>query len=175
MDGLIIKIDWTYFLGIMGGLIGIAWYASGKFSKSETLLDTIDKRLTNVEGRFIGAFQSQSPISLTVKGNNLLQYSGLKKYIDDNKSVLSSKCKSKKSLTNAYDVQEVAFDCLDNLSFSNEFETKIKEFSFQQGVDMALMRRVGGIYLRKLLLEELGMKEKDLDIPITKQDDDITN
>lgn len=175
MEGLIIKIDWPYFLGIMSSLIAIAWYSSGRFSKTETLLDTIDKRLTNVEGRFSGAFQSQSPISLTVKGNNLLGDSGLKKYIDDNKADFSLKCKTKKNLTNAYDVQETAFDCLDSTTFPTDFDSKIKEYAFQQGVDMAVMRRVGGIYLRNLLLEDLGMKEKDLDIPVTEQNNDITS
>lgn len=182
MQELIIKIDWLYFLGIMGSLICIAWYSSARFTKSETilstidnrltksetLLDTIDKRLTNVEGRSSGAFQSHSPISLTEKGNNLLDGSGLREYIDKNKESLSLKCKSNKNLTNAYDVQEAAFDCLDNMFFDEEFESKIKEFAFQQGVDMSVMRRVGGIYFRGILLEQLGMKEKDLDAPLKK-------
>ena len=165
MDGLIIKIDWPYFLGIMGSFILVAWYSSARFTKAETLLDTIDKRLTNVEGRFSGAFQTQSPISLTVMGTKLLEDSGLKKYIDDNKKDIADKCKLNKKLTTAYDVQEAAFNCLDNVVFDIEFESKIKEFSFQHGVDLGVMRRVGGIYMRNLLLEELGMKEKDLDAP----------
>lgn len=175
MEELIIRIDWIYFLGIIGSLIAIAWYSSGRFAKSETLLSTIDKRLTNVEGRFSGAFQSQSPISLTVRGNKLLEDSGLKKYIDDNKNDLSLNCKVKKNLNNAYDVQETSFNLLDSLVFDTNFDLKIKEYAFQQGIDIAVLKRVGGIYLRNLLLEELGMKEKDLDIPITEQKNDITN
>lgn len=175
MDGIVIKIDWIYFLGIMGSLIAIAWYSSGRFTKAETLLDTIDKRLTNVEGRFSGAFQTQSPISLTVKGTNLLEGSGLRKYIDDNKKDFSEKCRSGKKIDTAYDVQEAAFDCFDNIIFEPMFETKLKEFAFQQGVDMSVLRRVGAIYLRNLLLEELGMKEKDLDASVLEEKNDATN
>ena len=175
MDGLIIKIDWVYFLGIIGSLIAIAWYSSGRFSRSEVLLETLDKRLTNIEGRFSGTFQSQSPISLTVKGKSLLDGSGLNSYIDKKKDNFYEKCKLKKNLKTAYDVQETAFDCLDNIVFDPEFELKLKEFAFQNGVDVGLLRRIGGIYLRNLLLEELGMKEKDLEVPlINEESNDIT-
>jgi hypothetical protein len=35
MDGLFINISWEYFLGIIGTLIGLAYYASSRFTALE--------------------------------------------------------------------------------------------------------------------------------------------
>lgn len=39
MEDIVIKIDWVYFLGIVGSLVGFAWYSSGSFTKIETNLE----------------------------------------------------------------------------------------------------------------------------------------
>lgn len=36
MENITIVINWAYFLGILGSLIGIAWYTSGRFTALET-------------------------------------------------------------------------------------------------------------------------------------------
>lgn len=162
MDDLIIKIDWPYFLGILGSLMMIAWYTSGKFSKTETLLGSVDKRLTNLEGKLYGTFQSQSPISLTDVGNKFLKESGLKDYIDFNKEKLFSDCHKLKKISTAYDIQEVAFAFFDTVKFETGFEKKLENFTYQQGIDLKILRRIGGIYLRNLLIKKLGMNEKDI-------------
>lgn len=163
MDGLIIEIDWPYFLGIVGSLVGVAWYISGKLSKNETLLGGIDKRLTELEGRFYGTFQSGSPINLTEVGNKFLEESGLKAYIDSNKEKFLSDCHKLKKLTTAYDVQEAVFGFFDTVKLEVSFERKLENFAYQQGIDLKILRRIGGIYLRNLLLEKLDMNKKDID------------
>jgi hypothetical protein len=39
MHGLVINIDWEYFLGLVGAIVGIAYYANGRFTKVETSLE----------------------------------------------------------------------------------------------------------------------------------------
>ena len=39
MDNLIIYINWEYFFGLIGGIIGIAYYANGRLTRVETSLD----------------------------------------------------------------------------------------------------------------------------------------
>lgn len=163
MEELVIKIDWLPFLGIIGTLITLAWIGGGKFSRIEALIDAIEKRLTGLEGRLSGAFQSASPVSLTVFGERLLNDSGLKNYIDTNKQRLFLECRTSYKLDAAYDVQNAAFKYFDGLVFDEATENMLKEFAYQQGVDMSVLRRVGGIYFRNILLKELGMEEKDID------------
>lgn len=163
MESLVIKIDWIYFLGLMGSLIGIAWYSSARFTKAETLLEGVDKRLTSIEGRNNGAFQSQSPISLTVKGENLLKESGLKTFIDNEKTSLTEKCSKDNNMTSAYDVQNCAFSFFDSMEFESVFEKKLKDYAYHEGIDMKVLRRVGGIYFRNIILEKLGMKQEDIE------------
>ncbi len=49
MQQILITIEWPWLLGIFGTIVALAWGASGKFSKIETLLETMDKRLTGIE------------------------------------------------------------------------------------------------------------------------------
>jgi hypothetical protein len=51
MNGITIYIDWSYFLGIVGTLIGIAYYASGRFTKIETMVDWLKETLTEIKAR----------------------------------------------------------------------------------------------------------------------------
>lgn len=39
MNDLVIYINWEYFLGLVGTIIGIAYYANGRLTKVETSLD----------------------------------------------------------------------------------------------------------------------------------------
>ena len=172
MDGLLIQIDWKFFLGIMSALIGFAWYTNGRFTKLETNYEWIEKTLTNikvnVDNENVKAFQSQSPIGLTEKGLKLLVESGIKTYIDSNNSKLIVDCSVKKS-TNSYEVQKYIFDLFDNFTFDNEFDNKMKKFAFNQGVSTDILRRIGAIYFRDICLTEFKMKVEDIDVHNLKE------
>ena len=45
MNGLIVYVNWEYFLGIMGALIGIAYYTNGRFTSLETSVEWIKEAL----------------------------------------------------------------------------------------------------------------------------------
>jgi hypothetical protein len=48
MDSLVINISWEYFLGIMGGLIAIAYYTNGPFTALETTDAWLKELLTDL-------------------------------------------------------------------------------------------------------------------------------
>ena len=175
--GLTITIDWPYALGIMGALLGISWYAGGRFSKIETSLsaistrikdmkDAIDQRIddlkTDVSNTRVGAFESNSPISLTEKGKKILIDSGIGDYIDDNKDALLVLCDPKKE-TNPYEVQEHVFAMFGDYEFGEDVEDKLKRYAYNAGVSMDIIRRVGAIYFRDICLTEFGMDMAELD------------
>lgn len=39
MEGLIIHITWPYFLGIVGSIVGLAWYDGSRFSAMQKDID----------------------------------------------------------------------------------------------------------------------------------------
>jgi hypothetical protein len=51
MNGITIYVDWTYFLGIVGTLIGIAYYANGRFTKIETTIEWLKQILLEIKER----------------------------------------------------------------------------------------------------------------------------
>jgi hypothetical protein len=51
MNGITIYVDWAYFLGIVGTLIGIAYYANGRFTKIETTVEWLKEILLEIKQR----------------------------------------------------------------------------------------------------------------------------
>jgi hypothetical protein len=49
MNGLTIYVDWQYFLGILGVLIGMAYYANGRFTKIETTIEWLKQLLLEIK------------------------------------------------------------------------------------------------------------------------------
>jgi hypothetical protein len=52
MNGLTIYVDWQYFLGILGALIGMAYYANGRFTKIETTVEWLKEILLEIKKQF---------------------------------------------------------------------------------------------------------------------------
>ncbi len=51
MEPILIQIDWIYFLGIVGVLVGIAWYSRKKISALETSITRLGKVVNKIEER----------------------------------------------------------------------------------------------------------------------------
>ena len=51
MNGITIYIDWPYFLSIVGTLIGVAYYAKGRFTKIETTVEWLKDILLDIKAR----------------------------------------------------------------------------------------------------------------------------
>lgn len=158
---LVIYIGIYKTLGLVAAVVIGAWYLSGRLAKVETKVENFGTRITGLEGRMDSAFGSASPVALRTAGEKALTDSGLKKWIDDHKVELMTKCGG---MENPYDIQSSAFKLFDTLDFG-DFEPKLKEAAFQAGWSVQVMRRIGGIYFRDICLEHKGFKPEDLDTP----------
>ncbi len=153
-----LNISWEWALGIIGTLLLIAWKTSGRFSAIETGLQWIVDRLKDlkidIDNVRNQAFQNNSALALTPKGKVWLNDSGLKNYIDDNLSVLQKSCLAQKE-TNAYEAQQRIFSLFDNMEFDRSFDDKLKQYAYEQGISMEVLRRIGAIYFRDLSLGDV--------------------
>lgn len=129
-------------------------------------LKDVRERFFSLEGKFSNTFANASPIALLPKGKEILEKSRLKDYIDQNKDKFIGQCCKKDQVLTQYEIQEIAFKFFDQLDFG-EFETKIKEISFNNGMSVETIKRIGGIYFRDILLEKHHFKPEDLDKPKT--------
>jgi hypothetical protein len=166
MGGITINISWEWALGIIGTLILIAWKTSARFTAIETSLDWIADRIKDlkieIDNMKNPGFKNGSPVALTDKGQKWLTDSGLKKYIDSNRSHLIESCSTKKE-TNAYEVQQHIFTLFENMEFDKEADKKFKQYAYEEGISMEVLRRIGAIYFRDICLENFKMDLQDLD------------
>lgn len=149
-------------MGIIGALVGVAWYSSSRFTAIETSIKWIKESITKLEGKNENAFEGTSPIKLLEKGESILEGSGLKKYIDENQAVLIRMCCDTAAHSTPYEIQEAAFTFFDTFQFG-EFDTKLKQAAFEYGSSLAVVRRIGGIYFRDIMLQKYHYKPEDLD------------
>jgi hypothetical protein len=52
MNGLIIYINWEYFLGLLGAIIALAYYANGRLTKVETSLEWLRDAVREMQIKF---------------------------------------------------------------------------------------------------------------------------
>ncbi len=159
---LVIHIGAIEFISFIGFVLLCTWFISNKLGRVETKVDGFETRFTNLEGRLDNSFSSASPIALQKKGTIILEDSGLKKYIDEKKDILLSKCKEKRTMQNQYDIQISAFKFFDDFNFG-DFEESLKKSAYKHGVSMDIVRRIAGIYFRDICLSHLGFTPEDLD------------
>jgi hypothetical protein len=156
MEGVIIYISWEYFLGILGALIGLAYYANGRFTKLETTVDWLKETLRGLkigsENGTLKLFEAGSPISLTETGQRILYESGIATYIDIHKTELLKRCNTR-SISNPYEFQANVFGMFADLEFNEGTDEQIKRFAFHNGMSVDLIRRAGAIYFRDIIVQ----------------------
>ena len=170
MDTLSINISWEWALGIIitisGSLIMIAWNTGSRFTALETSMEWVKGILKEVklasDNAATPAFAAHSPINLNALGDKFLNESGLKNYIDTNKDFLLNQCRDH-GVENPYEVQQHAFKLMDGYKFDEAFYQNLQKFAFEKGTTIDVLRRVGGIYLRNVCLDSLGMNRADID------------
>ena len=59
MSELSIHIGWEYFLGLIGTLIGIAYYTNGRLTRLETSMEWVKDTLTRLTTRLEGDKQPE--------------------------------------------------------------------------------------------------------------------
>ncbi len=151
--------------------LGVSWgtlvtkignIASSIKDKIEPDLKDVRERFAALEGSLGKTFASASPVKLLPKGEQILNESGLKNYIDENQKILLEQFKSSCITKNQYDIQDQSFRFFDELDFG-VFEDKLKKAAFDHGMNISTIRRIGGIYFRDIALLEAGFKPEDLD------------
>jgi len=159
MNTVDISINWEYFLGLVGTLICIAYYANGRFTRLETSVEWLTETFRGLkiasENSTAKLFGVSSPVALTHAGRRVLSQSGLKSYIDTPKERLAPRCGQGPSL-DRYEVQTSAFRIFTDWKFDRPFEHRLNEFAFANGMSPDLLRRVGAIYLRDLISHEIN-------------------
>jgi hypothetical protein len=151
MTDLTINISWKFFLGIVGSTMGLAYYASGRFSrlKSDVLSDAVRDLTIRTENISTKLFAASSPVSLTLAGQRHLEESGLRSYIDRRKDVLIGEIRAIPRF-HLYRVQDAAFHLFNHVRFDDSFDRRLRKFAFESGISVDLLRRLGAIYLRDL-------------------------
>ena len=131
---------------IMGGIFAVLFKLHG--------------RVSSLEGFKSGLLVTQqSPLALTETGEKVLEESGGKEYLENNKDRLIEEFSETKS---AFDIQEKAKDIIKQEMGKDTFE-KIKEYLFQEGKSARDIELVMGLQLRNMVLKNRG-------IPIQQDD-----
>ena len=151
MNDLVINVSWEYFLGMVGTLMAIGYYANGRFTRLETnfqwMADALRDLTIKAENISTKVFNADSPISLTPAGRRLLERSGLKSYIDARRDLLAAQLRLSEP-HDLYRVQACAFRLFAGISFDDTFAQRLSKFAFSNGISTDLLRRVGAIYFR---------------------------
>jgi hypothetical protein len=153
MNDLVINVRWEYFLGILGSIVALAYYASGRFTRLETdvqwLSDAVRDLTIRAENISTKLFAATSPVSLTFAGQRHLEESGLRSYINRRKDTLIAQLRTIPSF-DRYRVQDAAFRLFANIRFDDGYERRFHKFAFESGISTDLLRRLGAIYLRDI-------------------------
>ena len=167
MNNVIININWEYFLGLVGTLIALAYYANGRFTRLETSVEWLTETFRGLkiasENSSAKLFGVGSPVSLTREGERVLSLSGLKSYIDTHEERLTAQCRRNSSY-DRYEVQSSTFRVFADWKFDRHFEHRVNEFAFANGMSPDLLRRVGAIYFRDVIAEPSSKVTDDKDI-----------
>jgi hypothetical protein len=155
MNELIINVSWEYFVGIIGSLIALAYYANGRFTRLETSVEWLKDSLRGFnitsENRLLKLYKASSPVALTSKGNRVLKESGLEAYVDTHKNELIARAKLTRKL-DRYEIQSRSFHLFAELQFEEAFEHRLKEYAFESGMSTQYLRRLGGLHFRDLVV-----------------------
>lgn len=103
----------------------------------------------------------KSPVSLTDRGNIVLNESGGKSFIDSIYEELKKQVEDKNPKT-SYDIQEYSKEVVDGLKGDIRINN-IKEYLFKEGMELEEIISVLGIYLRDLILKEKHIEVSDID------------
>lgn len=147
---------------ILGKKIGCVDDMKTEIKEITSDIKKIWKSIGVIDGKTARLFETKSPIRLQERGIEILNESGLKKYIDENKSNLVGLCRNQKT-KNPYDLQIAIFDLLDDFEFPKNKDDEFKIFAYNNGISMDMLKRVGAIYLRDVCFEEMKINVGEID------------
>ncbi|HEX4774261.1 MAG TPA: hypothetical protein VH234_01980 [Candidatus Saccharimonadales bacterium] len=107
--------------------------------------------------------QAQSPRALNDFGKQVLSQSDIRSIIEPKLDQITQAVKAKNP-ENAYQVQEMLLDIIQDLKNDASLKNSIEQAAFKSGVSVETVLLVAGIDIRDTVLEQLNMKPDDIDI-----------
>jgi hypothetical protein len=160
-------------VSILTGLVSFAVYKI-KVDRLETEVKEIKIEIKEIRDKTIACEtslkergplkKSKSPVSLTERGEKVINDSGGKSFVDANYTELKNKVEEKDPKT-SYDIQEVSHKILMDLK-SDVRINPIKEYAFNEGLELNDVLDIMGIHLRDLILKEKGIAVEDIDVHV---------
>jgi len=155
-----------------GGIVQKFKIFDGKNEKIDKSIDSIKDSLAKIGATtdllyqaHLSTIQSHSPISLTIKGEDIAKAISAGMKISNHWQDIKSKLESKKPV-NPYDIQVVAMDiaqeCFEEL-FTPEEQNETKTFAFNAGINLAEIYPIFGVIIRDNIFKERGMNIKEID------------
>ena len=163
-QNIIIYIGTWRFLTIVATIVSWTWYTAYRLGKVETKVETLDTSVAALRGRVDDLYAGRSPVRLLSKGAKILEESGLRRWIDENRTALLGQCRKRSAMRNPYDIQTAVFTFFDKIVFPPNLEENLKTCAFQNGIEMNNLRRIGGIYFRDLCMDNAGFELRDLSL-----------
>jgi hypothetical protein len=142
---------------------GIYTNKISNIEKTTECIPNMRERLARVEegkANISDYIQSKSPLSLTDKGKLVLYESDGHNFIEKNKQALLDEIKSKIPKT-AYDVQTYSEEVIKEKSNQESFNS-IKNYAFKEGIELGIIIKIMGIYLRDFALSDNGFAINEL-------------
>lgn len=158
----------TFLLSIIVALLGICGYFLKKIMDDTTKLKNevkpIAPAIVEIQGKFTQAGHSilfpltvapGSPLHVTEYGNTLLKESGFYDVLKDNHEELVAMVKERHPKTN-YDIQQRSIEVVeDMLESDDEMAFCLKEYAFNNGVNLDIIAFPAGIALRDEVMKDL--------------------
>ena len=170
-NGQTLAYVWQIVISVISGALGgfaVVAFRLGRYAEKIDQLEKCDiqRRLSTLEGSYAGGAASitkrKSPISLNEKGLALLEASGAKQFVQDNKVSLIAKIRELGHST-AYDVQENAKKAIASLKDDANF-VPLKQYAFREGIELELIELAAALCLRDTALSDFGFSLTDVDV-----------
>jgi len=163
-------------LGNLMAILAIVWKGGERMGTIETNIGWLKKSMEKIEDTVKDIANTQSvakdnknfnlmgnasPIRLKPEGENVLENSGMKDFVDSNEVMLHENCGHYCEIS-AYEIQEKVFDLFDNYEFEKEVDKKFKDFAYKEGMNIETIRRIGAIYFRDKCLQVCDLVPADV-------------
>jgi len=161
MEQLLITIISVLFTGM---LAAIGYFLKRIFEKTDNIGIDISEIKPKVDILWRDKYApALSPRQLNEKGQSILNQSGIKEIIEENREKLFAEVKALNP-TNAYDAEQTILDVVNEIpKHYPELIPRLKDGAFRVGQSVDALLLVGGIHLRNMIFGDLGFSMVDLD------------
>jgi len=144
-----------------------------KSDKIDTSIDAIKESLASVKAttdllykKQLSTMQSQSPLSLTSKGEIVATAISADEMINNHWDDIEAEISRSNTPNNPYDIQKISLDiarnCFDTI-FSNDERNRIKTYAYSIGMDLLEIYPIVGIKIRDRILKERNIDLTEID------------